>query len=356
MSSQRIKIGFVGAGAMGQAAHLRNYASLSKECEVVAVAEIREDLAQEVAARYGIPRVYRTHEDMLSGEKLDAVVASQPFARHGILVPEIARAGLPVFTEKPIASSIAIGEKIVQVLEENGTWAMIGYHKRCDPAVEYAKPLIDGFRQSGEIGKLRSVRITMPPGDWIAGGFNDLMEATHAKESIRHLARDPMPDDLDEVTFGEYTTFVNYYIHQVNLLRHLLGESYSASYADPEGVFLIAHGESGVACSIEMAPYATTLDWQESVMVGFERGYVKIELPAPLAYNRPGRVEIFKDPGEGATPQSIVPQLPWVHAMRSQALHFIKAVRGEAPAPCLAPEALEDLRVAREYIRLLKGF
>jgi hypothetical protein len=41
--------------------------------------------------------------------------------------------------------------------------------------------------------------------------------------------------------------------------------------------------------------------------------------------------------------------------MRNQALNFIKAVRGDAPAPCLAPEALEDIRVAREYIRLLKG-
>jgi hypothetical protein len=41
--------------------------------------------------------------------------------------------------------------------------------------------------------------------------------------------------------------------------------------------------------------------------------------------------------------------------MRNQALNFIKAVRGEAPAPCLAPEALQDLRVARDYIRLLKG-
>ena len=28
-----------------------------------------------------------------------------------------------------------------------------------------------------------------------------------------------------------------------------------------------------------------------------------------------------------------VPDLPWVHAMRNQALNFIKAVRGEAPAP-----------------------
>jgi hypothetical protein len=104
-----------------------------------------------------------------------------------------------------------------------------------------------------------------------------------------------------------------------------------------------------------MAAYSTTLDWQETALVAFEHGYVKLSLPAPLAFNRPGQVEILKDPGNGVTPVTLHPQLPWVHAMRNQALNFIKAVRGEAPAPCLAPEALEDLRVARDYIRLLKG-
>jgi hypothetical protein len=104
-----------------------------------------------------------------------------------------------------------------------------------------------------------------------------------------------------------------------------------------------------------MAAYSTTLDWQETALVAFERGYVKLRLPAPLARNRAGEVEIFKDPGQGAVPTTTIPQFPWVHAMRNQALNFIKAVRGEAPAPCLAPEALEDLRVARAYIKLLKG-
>lgn len=41
--------------------------------------------------------------------------------------------------------------------------------------------------------------------------------------------------------------------------------------------------------------------------------------------------------------------------MRCQAMNFIAAVRGERPPMCTADEALEDLRVAREYLRLWKG-
>ena len=82
---------------------------------------------------------------------------------------------------------------------------------------------------------------------------------------------------------------------------------------------------------------------------------MKLDLPAPMVLNRPGRVEIMRDPGDGAVPTMTVPRLPWVHAMLQQADNFLKAIRGEAEPPCQAEEALEDLRVARDYIRLLKG-
>lgn len=349
---KKIRLAFAGVGGMGQAAHLRNYAALRDDCEVVALAELRPKLAAAVAQKYNVPQVYGTVAEMLKNEQVDAIVASQPFNRHGILVPELAQAGVPIFTEKPIAASVAVGERIVESVQASGTWHMVGYHKRSDPASEYAKRAIDEFKTSGEIGKLNYVRIAMPPGDWIAGGWNDNIEST---DPVTSLELDPQPADMDAATIKDYEAFVNYYIHQVNLLRFLLGESYQVTYADPAKVLFIAHSDSGVPCTIEMAAYTTSYDWQETALVAFERGYVKLGLPAPLAHNRPGTVEIFKDPQGGTTPVTLHPQMPWVHAMRNQALNFIKAVRGDAPAPCLAPEALEDLRTAREYIRLLKG-
>lgn len=48
---------------------------------------------------------------MLEKEKLDAIVASQPFTTHGQLIPELLAAGIPIFIEKPLASSIEIGKK-----------------------------------------------------------------------------------------------------------------------------------------------------------------------------------------------------------------------------------------------------
>ncbi len=343
--TRKIRIGFVGVGGMGQCAHLKNYVTVP-DCEVVALAEIRPELASKVAAKYGIAKVYASHAELLANEKLDGIVASQPFTRHGTLVPELLKARIPVFTEKPLAGTIQMGEKIVKALARSGTWHMVGYHKRSDPATMYAKQQIDAFKKSGEIGKLKYVRILMPAGDWVAGGFNDLIWSS---EVLPPVAWDPPAPDMNKATYDRFIGFVNYYIHQVNLMRHLLGEPYKVVFADRTGVVLVGTGASGVACTIEMTPYRTTLDWNEQALIAFENGYVKLDLPAPLAGNRPGRVEVFKDPGNGRPPETVIPTLPWIHAMRQQAINFVRAIKGEIKPLCEAREALEDLKVALQY-------
>ena len=199
----KVRIGFVGAGNMGQCAHLRNFVTVP-DCKVVALAEIRPKLAEAVARRYGVPKVYRDHEEMLAAEKLDGIVASQPFTRHGVLVPQLARAGVPIMTEKPLAGSIAAGEQILKALADAGTWHMVGYHKRSDPATICARRQIDELKATGELGPMRYVHIVMPPGDWVAGGFLDLIRSD---EKTGDLEWDAAPADMDEPTCGAYNAF-----------------------------------------------------------------------------------------------------------------------------------------------------
>lgn len=346
----KTKIGFVGVGSMGQCAHLKNYVTVP-DCEVVAIAEVRPELARHVARKYGVPRVYETHHAMLAHEQLDGIVASQMFWRYGALVPELLEAGVPIFTEKPLAGSVEQAEKIVRAVEHSGTWLMVGYHKRSDPAVMYAKAEVARLRQTGELGKLTYLRLTAPWGDWVANGFSELITT---EETIpASIATDPPPSDMDAVTYERYLSFVNGYSHQLNLLRHFVDEPYQVTYASPAGKMLTVQCESGVEGTIEMALCATTRDWQESVFISFERGWISLDLPAPMAQNRAGRVELFRDPGAGVTPLHIVPVLPSVHAMRQQAMNFVSAIRGECPPLCTAADALADLRAARQYFDLL---
>ncbi len=347
----KVRIGFVGVGGMGQCAHLRNYAALA-QCQVVAIAEIRHELAAKVAAKYGVPNVYPNHMAMLEAEELDGIVASQPYSRHGVLLPDLFGKGVPVLTEKPLTCSLEAGEAILAALKAGKARHFVGYHKRSDPATMYAKREIERLKATGELGAMKYVRILMPAGDWVANGFLDLLSS---EDTMPPLQYDPQPADMGPETRKEYDAFVNYYIHQVNLMRHLLGENYKVSYADPSKVLFVVHSDSGVAGTVEMSPYCTTIDWQEEALVAFERGYVRVTLPAPLASNRPGHVTVYRDPGDGATPECIEPTLPWVHAMRQQAINFVDAIQGASTPLCEASEAFEDLKVAKDYMVALQG-
>jgi predicted dehydrogenase len=135
-------------------------------------------------------------------------------------------------------------------------------------------------------------------------------------------------------------------------MRHLLGGDYRVAFADKAGRLIGVESAGGVTGVIEMAPWNTTLDWQEAALIAFERGWIKIELPAPLAHHRPGRVTVYHDPGNGVEPTTTIPQLPFVHAMRQQAANFLAAVRGGATPLCSAQDAAKDLNAIKEYLNL----
>ena len=209
----KVRIGFVGVGTMGQMAHLSNYVTLD-DCEVVAIAELRKETAALVARRYGVERLYRDHREMLQAESLDGIVASQNFSVHAILLPELYEGVKHLFTEKPLAVSPDVGRQLAQAAARAGCVHMVGYHKRSDPATMVARETIQQWKNSGEMGRLTYVRILMPAGDWIASGFTGILDAG---DKCPPLEKEPRCEGMDDKTFQEYVSFVNFYIHQVNL-------------------------------------------------------------------------------------------------------------------------------------------
>ena len=350
MMGDKLRIAFLGCGYMGQNAHLVNYAELHDLCEVVAVADARRGLAEKVATRYGIPRVFDSYPDMLAGADFDAVVASQPFNNHVNIVPMVLQSRKPLFTEKPVCISVENALMLADLSDSKDTLHMVGYHKRSDPASEYAKAIVDEWQRTGEYGKMRLVRCSMPPGEWEGGAPPVLTDAA----AYPAFAGEPAPTYFPGQLGEDYIAFVNYYIHQVNYLHFMIGAPVHVDYASRNGVLLAGESDSGVSAVIEMAAYATGHGWQESVLVAFEHGYVSVELPPPLAKQRAGRVRVYrgKNRDEATTAE---PELPNVHAMKKQAINFIAAAKGERPAPCTSRQAADDMRVATEYIRLRNG-
>jgi len=340
---EKVKLGFIGCGFMGQLAHLKNYMILD-DCEVVAVCDLKLKQARMVAARYGIPNAYDDARKILEDPAIDAVVAIQKFTNHVNLLPEILKAKKFLMTEKPLCVHPENGKRLAKCAADNGVKHFLAYHKRSDPATEYAKEIIGRWQATGEMGKMKYVRVTMPPGDWICGAKGAVMSG---EEGVPVNAEPPY-EGVDKLTHDRINWYVNYYIHQVNYMRHLLGEDYRLTFADPSRVMLAVESDSGVCGVLEMEPYKTTDDWQEKALVCFEKGWIEIELPAPLA-DYPGKVTVFSNnekQGFLATPR-----LPNTYAMRNQAANFVRAARGEQTCLCPSSDAVKDLQFSLDYIK-----
>jgi predicted dehydrogenase len=346
----KVRIGFVGAGFMGQLAHIRSYALLHDECELVALAEPRQRTAELVAARYGIGRVCRDHHELLESEKLDGIVASQRFTHHAALLPDLYPRVPHLFTEKPLALSPSTGDRLASLAREAGCIHMLGYHRRSDPATREAKRTVDAWKASGELGALRYVRICFPSGDWIANANAAVIDTGEERPALP--AEEPAPElATDEESSFALWTGANELVHPLNLLRHLLGERYRLAFAHVSGRLYAFESESGVPATIEVAPYRVTLGIEEEILVAFERGYVRLR-PAPsLAINRAGTLELYRDPGADGAVEWISPKLPWIEPMRAQAADFLRVCRGEAPPPTDATEGAEDLHLVGDVVR-----
>src|SRR4051812_7962156 len=103
---RKVRLGYVGCGFMAQKVHLPNFSSLP-DCELLALAEVRQELGHKVQARFGIPTLYADHHAMLANPAIDAIAVSAAFGVQGDIARDGLLAGKDVFMEKPMAISVA---------------------------------------------------------------------------------------------------------------------------------------------------------------------------------------------------------------------------------------------------------
>ncbi|MGI8915174.1 MAG: Gfo/Idh/MocA family protein, partial [Chloroflexota bacterium] len=214
---------FVGTGGMGQQAHLANYAQLrdAGKCEIAGVVDLQRDLAEAVAAKYGVPQVYADLDTALADSRVTGVVCVQQWPNNYPLVKHILLAGKSVLTEKPMVGRLEEAEELVALAAERGVLYAVGFMKRYDPGVELAKRLMDQALVSEELGPLRSVDAWCNGGDW----------RQNVGAPIRAPSSTPLPSLVP--TYPEacrtpqqreaYGYLLNIFSHNVNLCHHLLG-------------------------------------------------------------------------------------------------------------------------------------
>lgn len=146
---KKIKIGAVGLGRLGYQ-HAENIAFKMPDAELIALCDSNETKLKEVASAWGIYYTYTNYDDMIANKELDAVVITSPSHLHTVQIAKALEAGLHVFSEKPLGTSVEECKIAEEAVERYPNLVfMLGFMRRYDPSYVYAKEKI----KSGEIGK-----------------------------------------------------------------------------------------------------------------------------------------------------------------------------------------------------------
>jgi predicted dehydrogenase len=138
--SSELRLGVVGVGVMGSN-HARVLAGISG-IRLVGVADPDPRQRDLVSGALGCPAV----EDFESLLKLgvDAVTIAAPTHLHHEIALACINRGIHVMVEKPIASTVEEGEKIIGAARRAGVTLMVGHVERFNPAVQVIKDAIRG--------------------------------------------------------------------------------------------------------------------------------------------------------------------------------------------------------------------
>ena len=127
------------------------------------VAVMRRDAAkaEDFAQRHGVPRWYWEAEALVHDPEVDAIYIATPPGSHREYALMAARAGKPVYVEKPMARSHAECEEMITVCRDAGVPLFVAYYRRSLPRFERVRELV----QSGGIGEPQSVHVAFrrPP-------------------------------------------------------------------------------------------------------------------------------------------------------------------------------------------------
>lgn len=142
-----IKVGLVGIGGMGSV-HFNAYRRMT-DAEVVAVADVRTDMAKEKVEGTGA-KVYATLDELLAGEKVDIIDICTPSYMHTELSVKALEAGCNVLCEKPMSISTADTARVIETAKSCGKLFMTAHVVRFMAPYEYLASVI----KSGELGKV----------------------------------------------------------------------------------------------------------------------------------------------------------------------------------------------------------
>jgi predicted dehydrogenase len=189
-----VKIGVIGYGhrISGVIGHLQKQSS---DCRVAAVVDVNLEKRQKVKQENADVRTFETPEDMLDVMQLDGIMIGTRCSSHTQLALKVLPSDLPLFLEKPVATTLKDALSLKEGYEASGNRkVVVSFPLRVTSLVQLVKEIID----SGKVGTIEHVQAVnnVPYGScYFQGWYRDeketgglfLQKATHDFDYINYV-------------------------------------------------------------------------------------------------------------------------------------------------------------------------
>jgi predicted dehydrogenase len=317
---------------IAQAMHLPHLNELQDRFAIAALAEPSDSVRETLCRRFAIAGSYADWRPMLDEERLDAIVVCSPAATHAEIVVAALELGLHVFSEKPLAITLADIDRIIDARDRAGRVMQVGYMKRHDPAFQHA---LAEMPDSADTLRYVAIVVNDPewvpyflPGDILRGADvpAEVIEATRRAESEQ--VEEAVGRGDREACFAFSDGYLGSLVHHVNIVNGFLekmGEPLPARVVDGAwwaggrgiaGYCELANGSRWDSAWIQLLD---TREYRESIQLFFDDSVRSLTFPSPWLKMSPTLYERQEADGYA---NSITRFRSFEEAFRRELVHF----------------------------------
>ncbi len=155
ITDRKIRIGLVGCGRISEK-HGEAIKHHSDDFELVAVCDVDPEVLRKASADYGVPG-YEKLDQLLANEQLDVISLCTPSGLHPKQAMEVAKAGINVISEKPMATRWTDGVEMVKACDDAGVRLFVVKQNRRNATLQLLKRAMNENR----FGKIHMVHLNV---------------------------------------------------------------------------------------------------------------------------------------------------------------------------------------------------
>lgn len=155
MKFNKVRWGIIGCGNVTEVKSGPAFQKV-KNSELVAVMRRTGELAKDYAERHNVPKWYNDADHLINDLDVDAIYIATPPGSHKEYTIKAAKAGKPVYVEKPMARNIGECQEMIDACEAAGVPLFVAYYRRAHPRFLKIKELLE----EKAIGDIRFVSTT----------------------------------------------------------------------------------------------------------------------------------------------------------------------------------------------------